>query len=169
MTNKSKIANVDWLNPIKALALLAILLNHFVEEFGMGPWFTNPSEHWPDLATRLTNIYPSDHPFPISLIQFFGWLGDSGPGVFILASGFGLTWAALHRPAEESKPLLFYQRRLIRIFPLYLAVHFIILFLAIFIPNSNISLANPKTLLIFILNLFKTVLSMCLFTTNNTS
>jgi peptidoglycan/LPS O-acetylase OafA/YrhL len=108
MNNKGRIPNIDWLDPIKAFALLAILLNHFVEEFGKGPWFTNPGNNWPDFATRMANVFPSDHPFPISLIQFLGWLGDSGPGVFILASGFGLTWAVLHRPGEESRPLNFW-------------------------------------------------------------
>jgi hypothetical protein len=34
--------HLDWLNPLKGPALLAILLNHLVEEFGPGPWFTNP-------------------------------------------------------------------------------------------------------------------------------
>ena len=91
------VPHVEWLNPIKAFALLAIMLNHFVEEFGTGPWFTNPSESWPDFSTRITEIFPTEHPFPISLIQFLGWLGDSGPGVFIFASGFGLMWAAILR------------------------------------------------------------------------
>jgi len=95
----------------------------------------------------MANVFPGDHPFPISLIQFLGWLGDSGPGVFILASGFGLTWAAFHRPAEESRLLVFYQRRLLRLFPLYIAIHFLILTLSLFVPGSDITLASPKTLL----------------------
>ena len=146
--NKQKgIPKLDWLNPIKAFALMAILLNHFVEEFGSGPWFTNPSENWPDFATRMSNVFPGDHPFPISLIQFLGWLGDSGPGVFILASGFGLTWSALYRSENELKPLNFYKRRLLRIFPLYITAHFVILALAIFVPGNSLTIASPKTLL----------------------
>ncbi|MBD3321460.1 MAG: acyltransferase family protein [Chitinivibrionales bacterium] len=138
---------LDWLNPLKAFALLAILLNHFVEEFGSGPWFTNPSQDWPDFSTRIGNVFPTEHPFPISLVQFLGWLGDSGPGVFILASGFGLMWSAVHKPLLADSPRQFYQRRLVRIFPLYIAAHFFILFLALFVPGSDLTLSSPKTFL----------------------
>jgi peptidoglycan/LPS O-acetylase OafA/YrhL len=141
------IPHLDWLNPLKAFALMAILLNHFVEEFGRGPWFTVPSERWPDFAARMANIFPSDHTFPISLIQFMGWLGDNAPGVFILASGFGLTWSFLHRDDAELQPLNFYKRRLLRIFPLYIVIHLIILALALFVPGKNYTLASPVTLL----------------------
>ena len=41
----------------------------------------------------------------------------------------------------------FYQRRLLRLFPLYITIHFLILTLALFVPESNITLASPKTLL----------------------
>lgn len=139
---------LPWLDGLKAFALMAIMMNHLVEEFGSGPWFTNPSNNWPDFATRIRNIFPHDYTSPIiSIFQFFGWLGDSGPGVFILVSGIGLTWAALHRPPEEMKIFEFYRRRLISIFPLYIAMHFIILAGSLSIPNNKLSLANPKTLL----------------------
>lgn len=141
------VPHLDWLNPLKAFALLAIMLNHFVEEFGSGPWFTNPSQNWPDFSTRIGNVFPTEHPFPISLVQFLGWLGDSGPGVFILASGFGLMWSAVHRPSQAHSPWQFYQRRLVRIFPQYLAAHFLILFLALFVPGSDLTLSSPKTFL----------------------
>jgi peptidoglycan/LPS O-acetylase OafA/YrhL/lysophospholipase L1-like esterase len=154
-TNNSKLStnagaaggHLDWLDPLKALALLAILLNHLVEEFGKGPWFTNPSQDWPSLADRLSNIYPTQFPFPISLVQFLGWLGDSGPGVFILVSGFGLTWAALNRGEQRVELGNFYRRRLLRIFPLYIAIHLIILAVSLIVPGSSYTLASPMTLL----------------------
>jgi peptidoglycan/LPS O-acetylase OafA/YrhL len=144
MSRKTNITpHLDWLNPLKGLALLAILLNHLVEEFGPGPWFTNPSNNWPDLATRMANVFPHGHSLPVSIIQFLGWLGDSGPGVFILASGIGLTWATLHRPKNDLKFINFFKRRVIRIYPLYIAMHFIFLTGAVFIPDSAISKVSP--------------------------
>ena len=54
MANQSdhdgRISRLDWLDPLKAMALLAIILNHIVEEFGSKPWFTNPFNGWPDFA-----------------------------------------------------------------------------------------------------------------------
>jgi peptidoglycan/LPS O-acetylase OafA/YrhL len=147
MKSTSKVPHIDWLNPLKACALLAILLNHLVEEFGSGPWFTNPSENWPDFATRITRLFPKDYPFPFSLIQFLGWLGDSGPGVFILASGFGLTWAVLHKSQGKIQTLDFYKRRLLRIFPLYIAMHVVILAGSLVVSTSELTLANPLTFL----------------------
>lgn len=145
--SSTKASSIDWLDPLKALALLGILLNHVVEEFGPGPWFTNPSNNWPDFWTRMSQVFPSDHSLPISLIQFLGWLGDSGPGVFILASGIGLTWAALHQSQRKDWILEFYAHRLARIFPLFIAMHFVILGGALLIPGSNLSLADRNTLL----------------------
>lgn len=145
--SSTKPSHIDWLDPIKALALLGILLNHVVEEFGPGPWFTNPSNDWPDFRTRMSQVFPSEHGFPISFIQFIGWLGDSGPGVFILASGLGLTWAIIHRPRSRNWIIEFYQHRLLRIFPLFIAMHFVILGSSLFIPGSNLSLADRNTLL----------------------
>ncbi|MFC1734036.1 acyltransferase family protein, partial [candidate division KSB1 bacterium] len=117
---------LQWLDAAKALAILGILLNHLVEEFGAGPWFTNPSEDWPDFHTRIQHIFPSDASFIVALIKFLGWLGDSGPGVFIIISGIGLSLSALRK--EKSFSIAeFYRKRLFRIFPLYIAIHFIIL------------------------------------------
>lgn len=53
---------LDWLDPLKAFALLGILLNHLVEELGPGPWFTNPSSSWPPLAERLQTFFPVEDP-----------------------------------------------------------------------------------------------------------
>ncbi len=146
--NKNPIPHLDWLDPLKALALFGILLNHLVEEFGSGPWFTHPSNNWPDLATRISQIFPQDYSFfPISLVQFLGWLGDNGPGVFILLSGFGLTWAALHRPDTNLNYFSFFKRRILRIFPLYITLHFLFILLSAFVSDSELYFASPNTLL----------------------
>lgn len=136
-----------WLEALKAFALAGILLNHTVEAFGPGPWFTNPTNTWPALAARLHGWFPpAGGPLP-RWFQFLGWLGDSGPGVFILASGFGLTLAALRRPEQVRSWTVFLRRRLSRIFPLYIAMHVVVLALALAVPGSAARLDDPRTLL----------------------
>jgi peptidoglycan/LPS O-acetylase OafA/YrhL len=138
---------VDWLDPVKALALLGIMLNHLVEEFGPGPWFTNPGSTWPSLAVRLHSIIPPGTTVFLRLVRTLGWLGDSAPGVFILASGVGLTLSALARPADTLDPRSFYRRRLLRLYPLYIAMHFVVLAGALFVPGDFTSFAGMRTAL----------------------
>jgi peptidoglycan/LPS O-acetylase OafA/YrhL len=138
---------VDWLDPLKGLAMLAVLLNHLVEQFGPVPWFTNPSNDWPDLHRRLHTILPAAHNVPIEIVRLLGWLGDSGPGVFILASGAGLTFAALNRRnSSDSGVSAFYRRRLTRLYPLIIAMHFVILGLALAIPGNLLTFGSPLTM-----------------------
>jgi peptidoglycan/LPS O-acetylase OafA/YrhL len=145
---KRQASEINWLNPLRGIALLAILLNHFVEEFGSYPWFTFPSNDWPDFATRMSKVFPRDYSsVAISLVQFAGWLGDNGPGVFILVSGIGLTWSLLNRPGDGLRLTEYFKRRLARIFPLYIAMHFVILAGSLFVPGSQLSLASRRTLL----------------------
>ncbi len=136
-----------WVDALKAFAILGILLNHLVEEFGPGPWFTNPSGNWPDLATRMRNLIPPGDNLALMAVRFLGWLGDSGPGVFILLSGFGLALSALQKEGQRVAPLRFYRKRLSRIFPLYIAIHLLTLAGLAFIPGNEYSLAHPYTLL----------------------
>jgi peptidoglycan/LPS O-acetylase OafA/YrhL len=136
---------LDWLDPTKAFALIAVLLNHLVEEFGPGPWFTNPTNSWGDLAARL-HMWPSG-PLPVAFVRWLGWLGDSGPGVFIFASGVGLAFAAARRPSSEMQPRAFYRRRLLRLYPLYIVAHLVVLTAALVVPGNTLSLSGPSTLL----------------------
>jgi peptidoglycan/LPS O-acetylase OafA/YrhL len=147
-SDRTAALHVDWLDPLKGFAILAVLLNHLVESFGPGPWFTDPSNNWPDLATRLHTFFPHDRVLPIAAVRFLGWLGDSGPGVFVFASGVGLTLAALaHRGGSDATPSAFYRRRLARLYPLYIAMHFVILGAALAIPGNTLTFGNPLTLL----------------------
>ncbi len=139
--------HLDWLEPVKALALLAILLNHLVEQFSPGSWFTVPRNNWSDFATRMSNVLPEGDSVPIRLLVFLGWLGESAPGVFILLSGLGLTWSMLQEPAGSRWVVSFFQRRLLRIFPLYVAMHFVILAGCLLVPTCDASLGRRATLL----------------------
>lgn len=123
---------------------MGILLNHLVEEFGPGPWFTNPSGGWPPLSERLASLFPAVGSIAWAGVVFLGWLGDAGPGVFIFAAGATLVWSTLE--ARRFSAGDFYKRRLWRIYPLYIAMHFVILGLALFVPGNDLTLANRQTL-----------------------
>jgi peptidoglycan/LPS O-acetylase OafA/YrhL len=147
---KSATKKLGWIDGIKGFAIIAILLNHFVELFGEGPWFSNPSYNWPEFSVRMANLFPKDGSLTERIIKFFGWLGDMGPGVFILLSGLTLTISALNKPL---KPIEFYQKRLLRIYPLYITIHVIILIVAkywfkwdihFFSANTFLSLAGLR-------------------------
>lgn len=114
----------DWVDGLKAFAIIGILMNHFVEEFGEGPWFSNPSYKWTPFTERIFTIIPEGSNWFIIGIKFLGWLGDMGPGVFILLSGFTLTLSQLR---NEKPNLTFLRSRILRIFPLYIAIHVIVL------------------------------------------
>ncbi len=115
----------DWINAAKAFAILGIILNHLTESFGNGPWFTNPSDDWLPLSKRMLHIWPESSNFFVSVVKFAGWLGDSGPGVFILLSGLGLTLSYLNRGELPVK--IFYLKRLGSIFPFYIFCHLLIM------------------------------------------
>lgn len=120
-----------WVDGLKAFAIIGIILNHFVESFGSFPWFSNPSYNWPDVATRLSSVFPSDGSPGWRLVQFLGWLGDMGPGIFILVSGFTLTLSSLNRSEKDLNIREFYLKRFVRIFPLYLVIHLLVIFFAV--------------------------------------
>ena len=119
---------LDWVDALKAFAILGILLNHAVESYNIFPWFSVPSATWPSFAERIDNIFPKNNSFLINFIQFAGWLGDMGPGVFILLSGLTLTLSSLNKPFNTVE---FYKKRAIRIYPLYISIHLFTLFVAI--------------------------------------
>lgn len=144
---KPDINKLEWIDALKAFAILGILLNHFVESFRSYPWFSNPSSTWPDLATRMANIFPQEGSLPFRFVQFFGWLGDMGPGVFILLSGFTLTLSALRKPTGL---ISFYRKRLLRIYPLYMIIHALVLALAVLIFKWDIDPFSVKTILSFL-------------------
>lgn len=138
---------LDWIDALKAFALLGILLNHAVESFQSYPWFSNPSSDWPDFAERMSNIFPKDGSFFVRLIQFLGWLGDMGPGVFIFLSGLTLTLSALNKPLKN---IDFYKSRALRIYPLYISIHLIVLIIAILFfkwGSTSMLLYTPLSIL----------------------
>ena len=130
----------------KAFALFGILLSHVMGGLGSPAWFTNPGTDWPDFSDRISQLWPQDFDSVlVSLLQFLGWLGDAGPGVFILLVGFGLAWSALGSEGP-SRFTGFLRRMVAKRYPLYLASHFVLLAVALAFPLSAMFVGRRQTL-----------------------
>lgn len=117
-----------WLELIKAFALLWIFFNHVAEQLFGYPLIANPGEGWPQLVERIAQLAPLSGygiwNLPTNLLRYVGWFGDQGVQLFLIASGFGLTWGLLRRSQPLKLPLWdFYRRRAFRIFPLWWGAH----------------------------------------------
>jgi peptidoglycan/LPS O-acetylase OafA/YrhL len=65
---------------------------------------------------------------PLSLLLDFGRAGDQGVQLFLIVSGFGLTWALLQSKGGATPGWGgFYRRRLSRIYPEYWMAHLVVL------------------------------------------
>jgi peptidoglycan/LPS O-acetylase OafA/YrhL/lysophospholipase L1-like esterase len=137
----------QWLDQLKGIALVMIFWVHGVEQLWPPPFFSNPSWDWPPFADRIAQMSPLGDlgwaSIPVNLFRYIGWLGDQGVQLFLITSGFGLTWSLLQRtvPVDWRE---FYQRRLFRLYPLWWAAHVLILSLELVshkIPAA--SLTNP--------------------------
>ena len=143
-----------WVEAIKAIALLWIFINHVSEQLFGFPLIGNPLSGWAPFSERVAQLSPL-HGFgawniPVNLLRYVGWFGDQGVQLFIIISGFGLTWGLLNRQADKPiKTLSFYLSRAGRIYPLWWGVH--ILFMATwFVTGWGMSLFEPATLLSFL-------------------
>jgi peptidoglycan/LPS O-acetylase OafA/YrhL len=137
----------DWLDGIKGIAILGIVLNHVVEPIWGAMRSGWPSESWGTLSDRLHQLRPITVGFwtlPVNLVRYLGWLGDSGVALFLIASGFGLTWGLLHRSREAIDWRQFLRRRLMRIYPLWWLTHggFVVSWL---VTGWGLSPGDPRT------------------------
>lgn len=148
---KASMQRFAWLEIVKAVGLAWIFANHTAEQLFGYPFIANPSLSWPPLAERISQLRPLDGfglwNIPVNALRYTGWVGDQGVQLFIIASGFGLTWGLMRRQA--GKPLNiggFYVRRAERIFPLWWGAH--IMFIGIwFLTGWGLSLYEPATIL----------------------
>ena len=140
-----------WLDLIKALALAGIFLNHIVERIFGFPEIANPRLGWPPFGVRLEQLQPlTGHGFwnaPLSLLRWAGWFGEHGVELFLVVSGFGLTWGLLAKYGDRPLPLKeFYCRRAGRVYPLWWGAH--LAFMALWLLTGlGLSLADPSTYL----------------------
>lgn len=129
----SRSPRLPWLDAMRGLAILMIVFYHITIGIYGVPWFAHPRNDWPDLGARLAQLWPlPQENFAAFLLanafRYLGWLGYQGTGVFLVLSGFGLTWALASRSrAAEIDRQAFYLRRFLRLFPLYWVGHFFFL------------------------------------------
>jgi peptidoglycan/LPS O-acetylase OafA/YrhL len=122
------LGRLRWIDQIKGIALLWIFLNHSAERIFGYPYMANPNVDWPALSDRIHQLAPiQGHgvwDFPLNLLRYVGWAGDQGVQLFLVVSGFGITWGILSRSGTGPLAVTeFYRRRLARIFPLWWAAH----------------------------------------------
>jgi peptidoglycan/LPS O-acetylase OafA/YrhL len=140
-----------WVELIKAVGLIGIFLNHLVERILDCPYIANPSQDWPPLWERIAQLKPLDGfgilDIPINLLRYIGWGGEHGVQLFLILSGFGLTWGLLSQPGDRPIPLRdFYSRRLVRIYPLWWGVHLFFIVLWVLL-GFGLSLSRSATYL----------------------
>ena len=130
-----------WPEVTKAIALALIFLNHCVELVYGGGRIGNPHPQWGTFSQRWHELrpFPASEPWRLvaTVFRWVGWLGDQAVGPFIIVSGFGLAWSALHRPETTGS---FYRRRLARLYPLWWAT------LAAFLVLSLVSASRALSL-----------------------
>jgi len=140
-----------WVEFIKAFALIWIFFNHISEQLFGYPMIANPISNWSPLSERLAQLAPLTGyglwNISVNLLRYIGWVGDQGVQLFIIASGFGLTWGLLQRMAD--KPLKlgeFYVRRAERIYPLWWGVH--LMFMGAWLVTGwGLSVFEPATII----------------------
>ncbi|MFZ2055452.1 MAG: acyltransferase family protein, partial [Candidatus Aminicenantales bacterium] len=150
---ESRPSSLSWLDLAKATAIAWIIFNHIVERLFGYPYIGNPTEHWPSLVDRIRQLTPLEGfglwNVPVNLARYLGWLGDQGVTLFLIASGFGLTWGLLER--RETAHLsagAFFMRRAGRIYPPWWSVHLIFIASALVI-GWGLSLTDIRTILSF--------------------
>jgi peptidoglycan/LPS O-acetylase OafA/YrhL len=136
--------HLDWIDALKAFAIFGILLVHIVEAMGYSTIFFYPRADWPSFSGRVAGIFPDAGNFFYNLVIFSGWLGNFAPGIFILLSGLTLTLSELKK---QSAPIDFYKQRAIRIYPLYITIHIVVLLFAILVFNWAVNPFGIRNLL----------------------
>ena len=122
-------ARIQWPDAMKGISILWIVYFHFfLAYYGGGfPWPVNRE----NFSSFMMFCAPTS-----SFGTFFCFLqgccaavmqrGAQGVGVFVVLSGFGLTYSLLRAKKQESW-LEWYRKRLVRLFPMYWAAHLIYL------------------------------------------
>ncbi len=135
--------------------MIGIILNHLVEWTLSAPYFSNPTQNWGTLADRVTQVMTPLSGYgwadiPLTIIRGGGWVGEQGVQLFLIASGFGLTWSLLQRsggqdPGESSGQSWrsFYQRRLWKLYPLWWFVHGLFLIVSLLL-KKGMALNQPQ-------------------------
>jgi len=130
-----------WLDALKGVALLWIVLNHVVEQIAGGEFVGNPDAHWPPLGARVAQFFAPAGAGATgaiaTIVRDIGWLGDQGVTLFLIASGFGLAYGLNARGIGRIDLGSFYRARAARVYPLWLGAH-AVLFVCLYLTWSKI-------------------------------
>lgn len=144
-TDSGRLSRFAWIGGVKVLALAGILINHLAEAFwlsagaGSQNWLALPNPQAMSLLERAQTLWADQTSAPGVLGASLAWLGNEGPGVFILLSGLGLTlgYGLRHRVDAKAQATVwsaFIQQRAARLFPLYIAS--VLLFVPVWLVAS---------------------------------
>lgn len=136
---------LDWVDYLKMVGLFLIIVNHIAEDAFGNPLIANPDAEWGTFSQRLAQLSP----LPVSswvdlfanAIRYVGYLGESGVGLFLIASGFGLAQSNLVK--EPTDFMTFMRKRLVRLLPMLWMAHLLILFPPAFL-GWKVSIAHPE-------------------------
>ena len=135
---------------MKGIAIIWIFMNHAVEAVFRGAYLGNPNAAWPTLQERIAQWAPLGGygilTIPINIWRYVGWLGDQGVGLFLIVSGFGLTWGLLLNYKDTFSIIQFYKKRLFRIYPLWWGIHILFLVLSFLtgLKGLEMSVKDPN-------------------------
>lgn len=127
---RSSGARFQWLDSVKGMAVLWIALYHCLLAYGSGkiPWpitFYSVSDY-SRLGAQSSAFGKLVHTASWTIVAIIQ-RGPQAVGVFILFSGFGLTYS-LAKPGKSRAPwTTWYRRRFARLFPVYWVAHIIFL------------------------------------------
>jgi len=120
-----------WLDIMKGFSILWIVIFHFLSAYDPGryPW---PMTFFNLVPFARDSSGGSVFSFLGSLLEGFlvGFIqrGPQPVGIFIVLSGFGLTYSLAKTGQPEGGWWGWYQKRLVRLFPMYWVAHLIVLF-----------------------------------------
>ncbi len=129
-TQNSSTGRFQWLDSVKGIAVIWIAFYHCLLSYGSGslPWPITFSSllglvHQCARGSVFGNFSCAFEGVIAAIIQ----RGAQAVGVFILFSGFGLTYSLAKRGGVETSWALWYRRRLTRLFPVYWLAHLVFL------------------------------------------
>jgi peptidoglycan/LPS O-acetylase OafA/YrhL len=120
----------DWLDGAKGIAILWVVFFHFFNTY------TNSELASPVRAHFFANFMAACHPATTlarascdfeSLFVGLSYLGFHAVAVFLVASGFGLTYSIAGRGNPENGWPGWYRSRVIRLYPMYWLAHLVFL------------------------------------------
>jgi peptidoglycan/LPS O-acetylase OafA/YrhL len=120
-----------WLDVMKGFSILWIVIFHFFGAYDPGryPWPVGLSTLFPFAREHGGgSILGYVGCMLEGLVAGFFQRGPQAVGVFIVLSGFGLTYSLTKKGHPEGGWNVWYRRRLVRLFPMYWVAHLIALF-----------------------------------------